>query len=426
MKDQAPTGHRGSGDSKRSPMGPARTRHVRALAPLMAVFLSAGLSTAIAAPFLTLFLTSTVHASPVRLSLFLLAQPVCGIAASTLMGRLSDRRFPRRHMLMLAAFGGAAGCASFAVVRNYWLLLALGCTVFAVGGALSAQGFAYARAILAGDPSAALATSTLRTCFSVAWVAGPPLASVLLTAGGFRWLYLTAAAFYAVVIAIGAFWLKEPPSITPAATDRTALHGHPPEVGRRTLWLTLAGIALVNSSLNVNVQAMALHVRHDLHGGAGAAGLILGLCAALEIPLMLSFGVLSTRMPLWHLVRLGPIFGVAYFLVAATATSVWELAAAQLLNACYIAIIAGLAISYVQELLPTQPGRASTLYSNARPFGAILASPVLGLGASYSYRLPYAAGIVLAGAGLILLTAGANSRRRSTPAVATEQIHTFI
>jgi SET family sugar efflux transporter-like MFS transporter len=40
------------------------------------------------------------------------------------------------------------------------------------------------------------------------------------------------------------------------------------------------------------VQALALFIDRDLHGSVGSAGLILGLCAAFEIPLMLGLGVL--------------------------------------------------------------------------------------------------------------------------------------
>ena len=50
------------------------------------------------------------------------------------------------------------------------------------------QSFAYARQVLQRDDPgrAAMGISTLRTVFSLAWVAGPPLAAVLLETGGFR------------------------------------------------------------------------------------------------------------------------------------------------------------------------------------------------------------------------------------------------
>ncbi len=127
---------------------------------------------------------------------------------------------------------------------------------------------------------------------------------------------------------------------------------------------------------------------------------------------MLGFGVLSTRVPLQLLVRIGPLFGIAYFVLASIAGQVWELGVAQLLNACFIALIQGLGISYVQELLPLQPGRASTLYSNTFPCGIILSSPLLGIGAQFGYRYSFASAIGLTAGGLVLLTVGRPPRHR--------------
>jgi SET family sugar efflux transporter-like MFS transporter len=76
------------------------------------------------------------------------------------------------------------------VVRDYWVLLGLAVTAFALAGSLFPQTFAYARQVLQQhDPGrAAMGISSLRTVFSIAWVAGPPLAAALLSAGGFRYM----------------------------------------------------------------------------------------------------------------------------------------------------------------------------------------------------------------------------------------------
>jgi SET family sugar efflux transporter-like MFS transporter len=390
--------------------GLARRIRSRTLGPLVAVFLAVGLSTALSFPFLSLFLTSAVHAGPIELSLFLLAQPLSGVVVSSVLGRLSDGRVARRRILMVSAVGGCAGAALFSVLRSYWPLLLVACTVTAVGGALMPQGFAYARAILAGDPTAPMVTNTLRTFFSLSWVAGPPLASLLLGAGGFATLYSCSAGLYAVILVVVMLWLVEPPVAKPATHGEGTDVALPAHGARRSLWITLAALVLLQSAVSLNVQAVPLLVRHNLHAGVGSAGVVLGVCAALEIPAMLGFGVLSTRVPLQLLMRLGPLFGVAYFGLASVAEHVWQLDAAQLLNACFIAVIQGLAISYVQELLPSQPGRASTLYSNTFPCGAILASPLLGIGAKFGYRTSFVAAIGLAACGLVLLTVGAQSK----------------
>ncbi len=389
---------------------PPRIRS-RALGPLAFVFLAIGLSTALSFPFLSLFLTSAVHAGPIELSLFLLAQPLAGVVVSTVLGRLSDGRVARRRVLVVCAAAGCVSAALFSVLRNYWPLLVLACTVTAIGGALLPQSFGYARAVLASEPTAPKITSTLRTFFSLSWVAGPPLASLLLNAGGFATLYVCSAALYGAVLFTALRWLGELPVAKPVSPVEQVDASPPGGGAARSLWITLLALVLLMSAMSLNVQALPLLVRHNLHAGVGSAGVILGICAALEIPVMLGFGVLSTRIPLVRLVLLGPLFGIAYFTVASVVGEVWELGAAQLLNACFVGVIQGLAISYVQEFLPLQPGRASTLYSNTFACGMILASPLLGIGARFGYRVTFSAAIGLVGAGLILLMAGRPAKR---------------
>ena len=376
------------------------------------MFLAFGLSTALWYPFLSLFLTSAVHADPVELTLFLLAAPLSGIAVSTVLGRLSDGRFARRRVLMVCAGAGCTSAVVFSVLRSYWLLLLIACTVTAVASSLLAQSFAYTRAVLADDPSAPMVTSALRTFFSIAWIAGPPLASVLLTTGGFTSLYLSSAVLYAVVVGVVMRWLVEP-AVTPARSEAELAERRPEGTARRSLWTTLAALVLLQSAISLNVQAVPLLVRHELHASVGSAGVVLGVCAALEIPAMLGFGALSSRVSLQRLVRIGPLFGIAYYALASAAGEVWQLGLAQVFNACFIAVIQGLAISYVQELLPLQPGRASTLYSNTFPAGAILASPLLGLGAQFGYRFSFLAATGLGVGGLILLTVGRPARHNA-------------
>jgi SET family sugar efflux transporter-like MFS transporter len=395
-----------------------RTR-ARALAPLSVMFLAFGLSTALSFPFLSLFLTSAVHAGPGKLTVFLLVQPLAGVVVSTLIGRMSDGRVARRHLLMACSLAGVTSASLYSVVRSYWVLVLLACTITAVGGALMAQSFGYARAVLADDPSAPMITSTLRTFFSLAWVAGPPLASLLLGAGGFVTLYICAAALYGVVLAVAALWLAEPAAQAVRAPSDAASASGAGDVGPRALWLTLGALVLLQSAVSLNVQAVPLLVRHELHASVTASGVVLAVCAALEIPMMLGFGALSTRLSLGRLVAVGPVFGIAYYAVAAASGQVWQLGVAQVLNACFIAVIQGLAISYVQELLPSQPGRASTLYSNTFPCGAILAGPLLGLGAKLGYRVSFLAAVCLAGVGLALLLAGQLAHRQPVGIAAT-------
>src|ERR1700759_2332444 len=102
-------------------------------------------------PYLSLFLDPAVHAGPGRISVFLIASPLAGVVASTLLGRLSDRRPIRRRLIIAAAGGGVVGTGFTALLGNYGVLLALTVTATALASAMFPQTFAYARQVLERD-----------------------------------------------------------------------------------------------------------------------------------------------------------------------------------------------------------------------------------------------------------------------------------
>jgi SET family sugar efflux transporter-like MFS transporter len=386
----------------------------RRLLPLGLAFLAAGLSLALVGPFLALFLSTSVDAGPVKVTVFLVAGPLAAVATTWAIGRLSDRRPMRRLLLIIASVAGVIGCGLAAVIRDYWALLALTMTAFAVAGALFPQTFAYAREVLQRDDPdrAALAISALRTVFSLAYVAGPPIAALLLGHGGFTAVFATAAVLYGLAALVAFFWLSEVevPAADPAEPPPVAA----PPAPRMTIWLTVAAFTLLQTPMVLGVQALALFIEHDLNGTVSSAGLILGLCAALEIPLMLGFGVLTRRVPVRVLLLAGASCGVVYSAVVFGAPAVWVLLVAQIVNALYIASTSSLGITYVQDMMPAEPGRATTLFTNTFPIGQILAGPLLGLAQHTDYRWAYALNFALCLLGVLLLLVTRPAAKGST------------
>jgi SET family sugar efflux transporter-like MFS transporter len=389
-----------------------RARSSKRLIPLGLGFLAAGLSLALVGPFLALFLATDVHAGPVRVTFFLVAGPLAGVLASWAIGRLSDRRPIRRRLLIIAAVAGLLASALTAVIRDYWILLAVSVTLTAIAGALFPQTFAYAREVLQRDDPrrAAMGISALRTVFSLAYVGGPPVAALLLSHGGFRSVYAAAAIMYAVAALVAFRWLSEvePVAVDPAEPTPIPL----PDAPRATILFTIAAFTLLQTPMVLGVQALALFIEHDLGGSVGNAGLILGLCAALEIPLMLGLGLLTSRVSVRALILAGSACGVAYSAIAFGAPAVWVLVVAQVVNALFIASTSSLGISYVQDMMPGQPGRATTLFTNTFPIGQILAGPLFGLAQHLGYRWAFGMNFVLCVLGLLLLTATRPAARR--------------
>ncbi|MEU4621067.1 sugar efflux transporter [Actinoplanes sp. NPDC023801] len=372
----------------------------RRLLPLGLVFLTVGIATAVVGPFLGLFLSTAVDAGPVQVTFFLVTASLSGVAVSWAIGRISDRRPMRRTLLIIGALAGCAASGATAFVRDYWVLLALTATAMAIAGSLFPQSFAYARQVLQNDDPqrTAMGISTLRTVFSIAWVGGPTLAAFLLQAGDFQYVYGTAAVMY-LIAALGVIrWLPEVEAPA-AARDSEETSARPPWV----VYPILAGFITMQTSMVLSVQAMPLFVSSELNGEVSDVGLILGLCAALEIPLMLGFGWLSMRVPLRRIILVGAACGVLYQALVYSASSVWMLAVAQIPNAVLIAAAAGLGISYFQDLMPRHPGRASTMFANTFPIGQVLSAPLFGLAQEFGFRLAYGLNLGLTALGLVLL-----------------------
>ncbi len=351
---------------------------LRTWSPLALVFLAVGLSVSMSYPFLTLFLTEAVHADPVHVTIYLVAGPVAGVVFTQLVGRRTDRRPVRRRFLIGAAIAGVAAMSVNAFARDYWLLLGVVVTLTAVAGSMMSQGFAYARTVLAGSDRAAMTTSALRT-LSVALI-------VTLA------MLPEPAAAPAQSFAAGHSGTPE----TPGTPGRRPVGSDPPV---RVIACTIAAFALLQGAARVGTQMLPLFLEADLHSGVRQAGLILGLCAGLEVPLMLTFGALSTRLTSRRLIMVGPLLSGAYLLLACTATHTWVLFAGQILNATSISATQGLGVSYVQDLMPRHPGQASALFTNSFAAGTVLSAPVIAGAQAFGYRTAYliAAGICLAG-----------------------------
>lgn len=373
----------------------------RPFTPLLAVGLLTGVGYALAGPFLSVFLVKELAAGPVAVGAFLLADSVAALVVATLLGRLSDARAVRRRLLVWGSVAAAVAYGLFAAVRDYWLLLAVSLTLVAVASSLVPQMFAYARELLerAGSAKGPLAISTLRMVLSLSWVVGPPVGAVLIDTSGFTGLFWAAAALYLVAVAVTAGLLPELGHVPPPASGERS--GSP----RRDVVLAAAAFVLLQAGDMLGFLALPLFVTDVLHGTTSDAGLVMGLCAALEIPLMLVFGALALRVDHRRLVVAGGVVALAYYAVVMPSTATWQVAVAQVLHAIVISAVMGVGISYFQGLAPERPGYATTLYANTLKVSAMVSGPLLGVAQVSGYRGAFAIAFALTVVGLGLLLA---------------------
>ncbi len=370
---------------------------------LAAISVVSGVSMAFAMPFGSLFLTSEIKVSPVQLSVFLVASPLASVIASTIMGKLSDGRVQRRFLLVIGGVAGAVGYGLFAVLRDYWFLLGTSVIFVAITSSLLPQIFAYGRQVSQG-PS--MVVSVLRTLLSVAWVAGPPVAALLVAKTGWVGLF-TATAVLQLGVAVIAWLLPEPTAVVEEATEEEA----PPGPSRGRVSVVSVAFTFLQGAVALAVSGLPLFVITELKGTAGDAGLVMGLCALLEIPLMLWFGALANRMSLHKLVVAGAALSLSYHGLMLFTDAVWQVMAAQLLHATVISLIMGVGISYFQSLEPGRPGHTTTMFTNTQIVGGMVAGALLGVAQGLGFRWVYGFSLAMCVLGLVLLLTAGKMKR---------------
>jgi MFS family permease len=143
-----------------------------------------------------------------------------------------------------------------------------------------------------------------------------------------------------------------------------------------------------------NGTIVPLFIVHKLHGNSHDIGLIFSLCAGLEIPLMMWMGSLAKRIPNHTLIMVGALMSLLYFTILLLSTAPWQIVAAQILQATYVAIVMGNGLSYFTHIMPESPGLATTIYSNSTVIGSLIGNLSGGVVAQYfGYRSVFAIGL---------------------------------
>lgn len=378
------------------PAAPDRRWQSVPLAGGIAMF---GLTAAAANTTLSLFLADAVHAAPFLIGLFFAARAASGIGIGLSAGRISDRMRDRRVILSVTAACGAIGTLCLALSRDYLLVLAASVTFASVGRASFGQLFAYANEFAtARGRDVTGFTSVMRSVFSAAYVFGPPLGLSIMARYGFRSLYLGAAVVWLALAVTGRWGLRraaprELPSVPRAAPVPRAPRGRPgagaprraPRAGSalpaRT-WLLLGVVLALGTVNQVYGIDISLHVTRGLGLSPQLVGWMLGLAAALEIPVMIIAGRVARRAGRGRIVGVSAILATVFFCLLPLATSPAALLALAVLQGVWQGVALSIPMVMVQDEAPGGAGTSTALYNAAFGTSAMVAGTITGVTAS--------------------------------------------
>lgn len=330
-----------------------------------------GLQFAFLNPALALLLATVFDASAGQIGWALAIYNTGGFLASLLVPAYADRA--RDYVRPMLACGVLTLALAGVLAATTSLPVAL--VALVVLGGPSGVGSSLLFAHLKHTGAASGDVVRIRALVSFAWVAGPPLATVLIGGFGPRAVLAGIAAVAMLNIATTAA-MRWAPASGPS--------GAPAEDGRvprgRVAAVVVVFIAL-QATNSATVSIMSLFVTDRLGLAVGWAGIALGLAAGLEIPALLLIGKLTGRVAGPVLLLSGCVAGVVYYTAMAFARGPMLLLGLQVLNAWFFAAVAGVGLTLFQQIIP-RPGLAAGLYTNTRRLGAIAAGPLIGLGSA--------------------------------------------
>lgn len=348
-----------------------------------------GMAISISSPFLAVYFTTKLGVSAGTFGIFTAITLISGVWISSIIAKRSDSGRSRKKLMVTAMFFNALAFAGYLFIHEFYLLLIYMTVFTAIGAPAMPQLFASAREAVNSSPSAdhAFANSTLRSMFSLGFITGPLIGSVLLNRYGFQGVFMSTALIFLLNGMLAFCFIKTPVSQKGSGFKKPVpmrLHQNP-RVLLPFLVLTLLYTAHWINNLNIS-----LFIINTLGDSTGDVASVSSICALLEIPLMLALGLLSAKYSNRLLMLWGILLGGAYYLLVLMSTELWHLLAGQLLLAFFVAVISAIGISYIQDLLPDLPGYASTLYTNSTTIGRLAGSLTGGAAAQWiGYRHAY-------------------------------------
>ncbi|WP_328292683.1 MFS transporter [Kineococcus sp. NBC_00420] len=381
----------------------------RLLVPSAALFW--GLQFAFLNPALALLLVALYDADARQVGLVLALYNVGGFAASLLVPAYADRRGDYLRPML----GCGVMTVALAVVLGLSRSLPLAVVALVVLGGPAGVGNSLLFAHLRHSGASSSDVIGTRAIASFAWVAGPPVATLVIGAFGDRAVLVPLAVVAALTVGTATLMLRADRSRTPG-TRSGAADDHEPTTRAAVAGIVVAFV-LLQATNSAAVSVMSLFTTRDLGLPVAWAGAALGLAAGLEIPALLLVARLTKRFTNFALLVAGCLAGIAYYAAMTFVGGPVTLLCAQALNACFFAVVAGVGLTLFQQVIP-RPGLASGLYVNTRRVGAVISGPLIafGAGTSRGYGGIYAVCAVLTALSLVTVLVLRRGRRPTATA----------
>ena len=354
-----------------------------------------------------------------QMGLLIFGIGLSGMIGNLTLGHLSDFARNRKTSVLVSLGIGFLGFGAFAVWPSLFTFLICCLLVNPISGSAYFQLFAVTRSITAekGAKEAASINSAIRSFYALSWIVVPGLVGLFIaTRKNVSDSYAVAALAFGLCFVFYA--LFGPKGGRGESTGNSAWQNLREAFGmviEGRVSKRLMALSIIQGPHPLTAAVLPLIITSLPHGSTADVGILAGLFAALEIPIMLLAGAYNRNWQSWTLIMFGAASHILFLLGLGLVSSVASIYALAVLNASGTAIMATLHISYMQELLPDRPGLATSLMSISSMVSRTLSAIVFaGIGLVYSYAgaMVAMAMIAMVGAiGIFVLDRGDGVRR---------------
>ncbi|MCG8704956.1 sugar efflux transporter [Vibrio vulnificus] len=364
-----------------------------------------GLCGAFFYPLTSLFLVEQLNASPMMLSLYMVVAVISSVSVSQVIAGKSDRGWQRKTILLISVSCQLVTVVSFIFIRDYWIAIAVVALLGSISGAAFGQLFALGREY--GDKyvtDSASFVSTMRAGIAIAWVFGPPLAFLLKAAYGFEASFTVAAIVIALSILVIFRGIPNVERNPRVEKEPSRANGGWVSSVNPLVFIYCLIIVLAFAANNLYIVSMPLYLSQELKVDANWLGVLFGVAALCEIPVMLWAGKLARRWSALTIMKVGIASGVLFYSVMLVATNYTHLIVAQILNGIFIGTCATLGMVVMQDMMKDKLGTASTLFSNMLQLSMLVSSLSVGIvGELFNYYSSFYVSLLGVSLALILL-----------------------
>ncbi len=352
-------------------------------------------------PIMSLFLVSELHTEPALIGLYTSITAIMTIIVSQKLTGLIDKDISSKFLVLLSLTGIMAAALAFTFASKFWHAVAIGCVLMPIASSSIPLILAIIRryADSTGKNSAKL-NSQMRSSVSFLWIFGPPLAFLSVDQFGFANNFYLSASIAGFVFLWIIFLFQPPVSKQPKVVNKADTKLPTP------VWFLGVVILLANIANSTYINAMPLYLTQELNLSKSYPGLLMGITAAVEIPVMLLAVNWAHHFGKTFVIKLGFIIGAVFYIGMYLNTSISVFFALQLLNGLFFGIFVGLGITIMQDFAPNAVGKASAFYTNAMLVGTMLGTTTMGIISQYfGFKAPFLlclAAILMAFVGLIL------------------------